>query len=359
MKLIGTSDWHLHNFKDYANVGSGGINSRAQWILYAIRQILHYAHVYGIKHVLFAGDMFHQRGKVEVSLYNAVYDTIEDFFYNYGVTVIMIPGNHDNIDNSDKPEFSFRKFSEIAWVVDDFDVIGVKSDLAGKVDVNVFCAPFVKNVKKTKDKLEEFANRAKNMPNSILMSHIGVTGGVTGKEHYALKDMYAIRELKPECYKYVVLGHYHTPQVLPGTRNAFYCGMPLQRDFNDEGSARGFFVMDTDKRCDIQFVEIPMTPKFISVEYNEKAKYDWNDMTGNFYKFSYKGHKELEKIASLMPEGALYKTVPRKEYKSTQRVNNVSVDMNFNTIVANWAKEFRPEAEDVGIDILNEVMTER
>ena len=135
MKLIATADWHIHEFSDFStilnvhwsqhyqrfiesdNEDSKPMNSRLFNILNGLCDMRDYAIQNNITQIINAGDVFHKRGSISVTAFNAVHKVLESF-YRAGLTMYIIAGNHDQVDSSISPETSIHTFSDLACVIE-------------------------------------------------------------------------------------------------------------------------------------------------------------------------------------------------------------------------------------------------
>ena len=112
-----------------------------------------------------------------------------------------------------------------------------------------------------------------------------------------------MKDLKSSHWKYLIAGHYHQPQLLD--YNAIYTGTPVQNSFGDELKGKdgynGFFVIDTDKRYDIQFVPI-IAPRFITVSSaDELGQYDSDYIKSNYFRIKSTA-KDVEEIKDTLSD---------------------------------------------------------
>lgn len=283
MKFIATGDWHLSEFSDfsrkmsvYFNYGTGRytetteddaehsvieMNSRLFDILNGICDMRDYAVSNDIHYILFAGDLFHKRGMITVSVFNAAY-TILSTFHQVGVDMVAISGNHDDISNERISQTSIHTFGSIINVIESPRLIELD-------DVEIVAVPYSKDKEYVLDSIANLRNQCKDANSAILMCHLGITGGRVGSGMYSMKDDYSLTELTSSKWKYLIAGHYHQPQLL--SENSIYTGTPVQNSFSDElpddlyGGYNGFFVLETNKRYDIEFVPIK-APRFVTVK---------------------------------------------------------------------------------------------
>lgn len=282
MKIACTADWHIHEFQDFAkqilvrwderrqryvpDTSGKEMNSRLFHILDGICDLRDYCVGHNIYRVLHAGDVFHKRGSITVNTFNAAHRILQTFG-SCGLEMIIIAGNHDQVDASTKPDTSIHTLSK------SFGIMIVEEPLIhtisqGDEQISVMCIPYGRSKSHVLLSLQQLKPNL-DTRQSILLMHCGVTGGAVGSGMHLMTDDYSLDELYWDKWKYVVLGHYHRPQLL--AYNVFYCGTPVQNTFNDElpddenGGYNGFFVVDTSKRFDVEFVPIHQ-PRFITVD---------------------------------------------------------------------------------------------
>ena len=348
MKIAVFSDLHAHNFKEFDKASDRSGSYRLDTTLDCIFFMKQYCIDNGISTVLFGGDMFHVRSKVNTMVYNACYDAIKSLAEV--CEIHMIPGNHDDYDNSDTPTHSLHPFKEIpnVYVYDTPAVV----NLAGG-QATLFALPFSKNTTRCKEWISEISIMATESNNPILLAHLGVWGATVGSHSYPLPEAYTVEDLYPEVFKYVVLGHFHKRQFLGDYPRAFYCGAPIQHSFNDEGEDKGFYIIDTSKRWDVQFVAIP-NPKFVTIKMPcTKGLLETLAEQGDYVRVQV-NEEELQQFLSIVPHNLMYKVELQKSYEQETRVD-VKIGMSFEEIVSAYADEFYPDAKDIGLKILNEV----
>ena len=360
MKIACTADWHIHQFQEFSkqitvtwshpqkrflqSTTGKEMNSRLFDILNGICDLREYCVKNNIKYVLNAGDVFHKRGNINVETFNAAYKVIESF-NDMGVSLICIAGNHDQVDSSDNPATSIHTLSKICTVIEEPSVFCTSQ-------FRVCCLPYSRNKNLIMDSLDEFAQN-EDRSSSILLAHLGVTGAAVGSGMYTMIDEYTLDDLKASKWKYVVLGHYHRPQVL--LPNTFYCGTPVQNSFNDElpdtenGGYNGFFVIDTES-TNVEFVPV-CQPRFITVTSLDGV---WSP--NNYYRMKVTAEK-MEDINS-DSIGDNVKLELEKDYSEISR-SSISLSDDYAVTLKKYVDE-KYDGEDerileLGMEILNEV----
>lgn len=347
-KILAWGDLHAHPFTDFAEPDDITGNSRLTSIVNCLKFMREYCVENGIKYALDAGDIFHKRKAVDTETFNLVFNEIKAFG-EAGIKVIMIPGNHNQVDNSDLPSHSIEPFKEIpnVTVLDRFEPFEID-------DFIVFPAPYSKNAEMVKKAIDEYAYTTTNEgleKKSILLAHLGVSGAFVGKSSYAMADSFTVEDLMPHAFRFVVLGHFHKYQDLGGHHHVFYTGAPIQHNFNDSDQDKGCWVLDLEDGKK-EFVEIP-SPKFITV--TDWKSVDPKTLEGNFVRYQVSSD-EVEELAESLPENSKHRLEVQKVYEEDKRVD-VDFSMSFEEIVEKYAEEFNAEAKEVGLEILREALT--
>lgn len=354
MKAIAFGDYHGHLYTDFMNVDEITGNSRFTQQLNTLQYMRKYCIDNDIPLVLFAGDLYHKRVTVNTVVYNMIRDEIKQFG-EAGIRVVMIPGNHDQVDNSDLPQHSLHSFRELENVVvlDKFEPHYEHFHQDDKIEsIGIYPAPYSKNAQMVKDAIEQYAYITTNEgleKKSVLLGHLGISGAYVGKGNYAMADAFAVEDLFPHAFAFGVFGHFHKRQYLGGHKHYFYTGAPIQHSFSDEGEEKGFMVLDFETG-EATFEEIP-SPMFITVSNYKEV--DFNELKGNFIRFQVNSD-DVEDLMSKIPEDLQYRLEVQKVYKEEKRVD-VDISMSFADIIKTYAKEFKPEAEKTGLDIWREV----
>ncbi len=385
MKLVATGDWHIHNFTDfsesiltiwdnnllrYTKVDENSehfenakeMSSRLLNILNGLCDMRDYCVHNDIQNVLMAGDCFHKRGTIEVTVFNYTYKILESF-QECGIITHILAGNHDQVDASQQPVSSVHGFKEIANVIESPELVVVD-------DVEIVAIPYSKDKEFVLNSMKSLRANCKHPESSILMAHLGVTGGTVGSGMYSMKDEYTLKELMSSKFKYVVLGHYHQPQFLD--YNAIYSGTPVQNSFSDElkgdDGYNGFFVIDTDKRYDITFVPI-IAPRFITVNSaKELSKLDPEFLKNNYVRIK-SSAKDIDEIQGVLEDlvGEDSQTLSirmelEKEYAKEHR-SDIGVSQSFEETIETYAsenfgidEEGYPELLGKGLEILSKAM---
>lgn len=239
----------------------------------------------------------------------------------------------------------------------------------GSEEVEVVAIPYSKDKNFILSSIKSFREKCTDSKSAILLTHLGISGGVTGSGMYVMSDEYNLKELSPELWKYIVLGHYHRPQLL--CNNTFYCGTPVQNSFNDEvkegNGYNGFFIIDTSKRYDIEFVPL-IAPRFVTVSSVEDLEGFTQDFLENNYvrvKTKAENVEEVKELLGQFGKEEALNEVRLELEKSyiTEARSDINVSMSFEDTIKTYVAEKCPDdvkklkIENLGLEILSEVVS--
>lgn len=383
MKILATSDWHAHNFKEFSktlsvcwnedslayeitdphNPDSQEMNSRLFNILSGLCQMRIYCVSNDITDILFGGDMFHHRGTIDVTVFNPIFQLLGTFA-QLGVHIHAIAGNHDQVDNSVNPQSALYGFRKLIHVIEQPEkfILGDNTE--------VVALPYAKDKQFILSTLKQLRAQCENPTQAILLCHLGIDGGLVGSGMYAMHDEFTLDDLMSDQWKYVVVGHYHRPQIL--SYNSVYCGTPVQNNFGDEmlgpDGYNGFFVVDLDRRWDVQFVSI-IAPRFVTLSSaKELEQLDTDFVKNNFVRVKVKASGDkLEEIqgtleSTLGDDAQCIRLELEKDYSVSHR-SGISLTQAYDDVIKTFAQEnwkddsTLPKVIDQGLEILREALS--
>ncbi|ALA13001.1 recombination exonuclease [Bacillus phage TsarBomba] len=352
--LINFSDFHLHNFEDYAKPMTYNFFGREMELTdRLVAQIETLNKIFAIAHendadILFDGDFFHARNRIPTLVFNLGFDTIYENMMRYpNINMYMIVGNHDQKDNSPMPEHSLRTFRTIprVTILDDFKPVHTGSCM-------IYPVSYSDDIAMAKTKIKEFAEHAKTVQEpTILVGHLGVDGSETGRYSHRLEGAFQLGDLYPHVFTYVALGHYHKRQFLGGTDNTFYSGNPLQASFSDEGQDKGVFHLNVETIGKPEFIPIE-NKKFITLDHIPE---NIQEIVDNNYVRLILPQELATEVAVFKENTDNVRLEIKKEYHTETRIN-IAVTSSEKEIVEAYAKEYAPEIVDLALDILKEAM---
>lgn len=258
MKYIVISDVHFHKFNDFSKSTGRVNNTRFENQLDAVEDVLKLAKKED-RTVLFAGDLFHQRGRVDTQVFNEAFSLFKKY---EDVRVVAIEGNHDNVDNSINSVSSLEPFKVLSnfTLIETYDKISLGDDTLVGVSYGEEYA-----------ELKEFI---KNNKATILMAHLGVEGSY-GAGMSKLDGPFSTGDLMvPDNYDIGLLGHYHRRQEV--SPNTFYIGNPVAQNFSDSEQQKGYITFETENgkvvNDSLKFTRLKY-PMFIKVDNTNINKY--------------------------------------------------------------------------------------
>jgi DNA repair exonuclease SbcCD nuclease subunit len=224
MDFIAFSDLHLNKFP-YANITKDGENELLMAGLNIIDQVYAKAVEYGVKFIFFCGDMFHIRTKLDSDIYsNLVYKKLKQYFGpKTPINLILIPGNHDQIDKTGTHVLA--PFSEIynVTVVDKLYKRG-----------NIVICPHQYDI----DKLYAFLEKNSTEQDIIFMHQLIFNSPVMSGAIFRKNEAVDISRFK---YKLLFSGHNHRPFVNKSS-DAHNIGSPMHYDFGDAECPERFMI---------------------------------------------------------------------------------------------------------------------
>lgn len=260
-KILLFSDIHVHAHK--------GSQDRLQNCLDALYWVFLTARERGIKDVVFGGDLFQDRQKIQVLTYHQTYKIISQF---PDLRIYLLLGNHD------------------LWYYEKTDISSVLP-LGAISHVTVIDKPTTLNIAGldidflpfTHDPITMIAeNFRKKSP--VMVGHCAVDGALLNFHHRTKaevsvefeNEMKVVSKEVFDGYKRVFLGHYHGAQKL--NEVVEYIGSTLELTFSEAFQTKHIVVLDTDT-LKTEYINNDFSPKHLILSPEELDKYD---LQGNF-----------------------------------------------------------------------------
>lgn len=267
-KVLVFSDLHIHAHKNSED--------RLQDCLNVLDWVFQTALSRNIKTLLFCGDLFHDRQKIDVLAYQKTFEIFEKYLANSvnpPLNVYLLLGNHDlwYLEKCDVSSvFPLRNIPGVT-VIDRPSTL----EIEGK---EISFLPYTHNPIAD---LSTIQNKDKF---KILCGHIAIDGAVMNKiygihsetsiEHDG--DMIKVDANIFHDWHQVFLGHYHCEQQL--SKNAEYVGSPLQLSFGEAFQHKHIIVYDLETH-EKEYVRNKFSPQHFIIPKKDISKYDLN---GNF-----------------------------------------------------------------------------
>lgn len=361
------SDAHIGIYNNFAKLlEDDNINDRSQASIDSVGEAFDIA-IKEKTHLVSVGDLFDNRGSLDVRLINRVADLFAKKVPQLakGCNVYLLAGNHDQIDNSDLPENALtwlRYFSTDAHRI--YVLNQVQSFQFN--DVCISFLPYSENVKASKAALKELISTLpKDKPN-ILFAHVGVEGAVDGGMYtHRLGGAYGLGDLYPKVFEKILLGHYHRRQalgeadnIIPEQAKALYVGSTSQKSFSDEGQQKGVDLLKIkDKTVQDKFIPL-VSKEFLTIDLadsqyknitNEKLSELFNTYYVRVVSHEAKQAKQLQDVIN--HENIKVAVALKEEQKSENRLG-IKVTDSEEKIVTEYAKKYYPTSTDTAIRVL-------
>jgi DNA repair exonuclease SbcCD nuclease subunit len=202
-----------------------------------------------INKIIFCGDFFHNRSEITVNTLHAAGELLEHF---HNFELIMIAGNHDSFYKNDSRvnSISILNGRKNITVLDKPTTM----QMYGK---ELFFAPWgteLGDMKECDIMFGHFEIESFKM-NSFKMCDSG----------FKTKDLLKYAPL-------IISGHFHLREERKyESGNILYVGCPLELDFGDAGSSKGYYILDI-KTSEYTFFQNDVSPKHYKIPLSELIK---------------------------------------------------------------------------------------
>lgn len=246
MKILLFSDLHIFNhfsmsiFEDIA------------------QKFIHDLHLYckvnKINKIIFLGDWFHLKNKVQVPSYIKSWESLK-LFKDSKIDIVFLIGNHDSpqADTNDQSIlYSFENYGKIIPLYDWEDIDGIRF---------------------------HYLSYTKELPKFELSSGKNILCGHLDVNNFLMEGSFictnGFTEESFEDFEHVYSGHFHKHQE---RHNITFIGTPYQTRFSERNDDKGFIVYDTITGKD-EFVVYDSAPTFKEISAEDE---DESTIKGNF-----------------------------------------------------------------------------
>lgn len=262
MKILHTSDWHLGRILH----GHPLLEDQKHMLDQVLNELLN-----GYDALIVAGDIFDRAvpPAPAMTLLNGFLDRVQEL----NIPVVMIPGNHDNMERLNYGASLFERHNiHIRCGYDRFEPVTVKDD-AG-LELDIFTMPFVEHAyvaellgdAEVKDKesavtalLERMKPFGREGVSSILVAHEFIAGSEESEsERVFIGGSHVVNASLFNDFTYVALGHLHKFQEA-GLSHIYYCGSPLAYSFGEVGNSQGLSSVTVTEQG-IQVKQVSLVP---------------------------------------------------------------------------------------------------
>jgi DNA repair exonuclease SbcCD nuclease subunit len=265
-KILITGDSHIHNHKNSED--------RLKDCVKALDWVFETAYNQKISNILFLGDLFHSRQKINVNAYQWTFETFLKWMKmsDWNPTVYLFVGNHDMAHKFDPDVCSVKPL----MAIDGVKII----DTPQTLQIDKHYVSFMPYTEDPISVIETF----KDAPKELLLGHIALDGAILNSVHHTQSevviehdgDMKIIDANVLKEWKQVFLGHYHGGQKVGN--NIEYVGSPLELSFGEAFQEKHLIIYDLDTKEE-EYVINDFSPKHLIITQNNVDKYD---LTNNF-----------------------------------------------------------------------------
>jgi DNA repair exonuclease SbcCD nuclease subunit len=290
-KALVFSDAHIHPHKRSTE--------RLNHCVEALRWVFQTAIDRKIKHVIFGGDLFHDRQKIDVLTYQRTFELFEEFLLEKGemVThfeqsvyvppfqVYLLMGNHDmfHFQKWDISTLNPLRNVEGVWVINKPSVQMVGDQLVGFLP---YTHDPIKDVAEVQE-LWQQEHKIRGLDSTmqkVLVGHVAVDGAVWNVKHGTTSevtvehdgDMTTVGPEQFDWWDRVWFGHYHAEQKL--NDRVEYIGSPLQLSFGEAFQKKHILIYDFEKKKS-EYIKNDFSPQHYIIKQDELDHYD---LEGNF-----------------------------------------------------------------------------
>jgi DNA repair exonuclease SbcCD nuclease subunit len=350
------SDFHAHNHTYCATRTSipgirGLYNSRLADSVAVLDEIVEYAKDHKIKHVVFCGDLFHRRTSVFTDVRYVVTDRLHKFVEE-GITLYMIPGNHDMGDRKGNVH-SLVGLGELSPYINVYNKVSLSSLDA----VDFVFVPYTDSLDEAKNMLEKAGDLAALSPKpTILFAHLGMQGAKVGSDYVLVADSdISVTDVPSSKFVACFFGHFHEHQQL--FLNGWYVGATHEHNWGDAGGSRGYLHVNVEDDGKVSFKQIKTSaPNFVVRKDEEIVVWKHND----FLKVITK-EKFLDKEALKKEMGITHLEIVTDTEEDNTEFTLDTTQLSPLSILEQWVDKKLPqhldrdEVLDIGKDILKEI----
>lgn len=343
MKAYIIGDLQAHAWKQF-ETDTSQVNSRLMDLINELKRIRQLAVKNKVTNVFILGDVFEERGKIDVVVLNMLYREFLKF-KKQNIKVITLVGNHDKVPLGDF--HSLEVFQDVCTVCDEPTVYKFRG-------AKVLAIPFQAESKDTVKALKKFGRDV-----DMILMHTAVRGakldsGKTWDEGIRLKHI----PKKP----YVFMGHDHSFKQL--RKRVWYVGSLLHVDWGDAGKEKFFVEWNSKNKPVFHHTEGPVFKQFKVPETTrlKKTLRSLKNCSGNFVRIYYAGSftdfSKIKRIVTRLLKARYVEVFPETHILTAEELHqtiNYDLDPVLKKYVKKLPKSIRKEAFILGKDILKRV----
>ena len=315
MKILIFSDIHIHPHKKSVERLNDCLKV-LDWVFETAKQT-------NIKDIVFLGDLFHDRQKIDVLTYQKTFEILEKHLINNDYRLYLLLGNHDLWHNQKWDISSVNPFRNLPGVT----VVSSPSVIPISDEYLFGFLPYTHNPIKDLVKIEEMweleKSKRKIDPPKILGAHIAVDSALWNVRHNVISDvsvehdgdMVKVTHDIFSNWTKVFLGHYHAQQKLSDIVE--YIGSPLQLSFGEAFQEKHIVVYDIEKNTS-SYINNDFSPKHYIINENEIDDYN---LKNSFVRLEVKdiSSAEMSDIRKNLVENKMVSTMEIKQITSIEQ----------------------------------------
>ncbi len=314
MKILIFSDIHIHPHKKSTE--------RLNHCVEVLNWVFSKAIEKNIKNIIFLGDLFHDRQKIDVLTYQKTFEVFEKYLFNHNLNVFLLLGNHDLWHYQKLDVSSVNPLRKLPGV----KIINKPSveEIHEKNEVFFFgFLPYTHDpIEDLKRVEEDWKLKVNKKQNKILGGHISVDGAMWNVKYKTVAevtiehdgDMVKVDADVFKNWDKVFLGHYHAEQKL--NEKVEYVGSPLQLSFGEAFQQKHILVFDTNEMT-TEYIENTFSPKHYIISENELEKYK---LEGNFVRLEVEdiADRQMSEIRQSLVENVKVSTLEIKQIQKRE-----------------------------------------
>jgi DNA repair exonuclease SbcCD nuclease subunit len=308
MKIIIFSDIHIHPHKKSAE----RLDHCIQTLDWTFRTALEKK----IKNIVFLGDLFHDRQKIDVLTYQKTFEIFEEHLCGNELNLTLLLGNHDLWHYQKLDVSSVNPLRNLPGVrIVNSPSVEVLSDKEEKFFFAML--PYTHNPIEDLKKIDQEWNSKNPKNQKILGGHVSVDGAIWNVRYNTTSDVAIEHDgdmvrVGPEIFDSwdrVFLGHYHAAQKL--NEKVEYVGSPLQLSFGEAFQDKHLIIYDTESD-EKEYVKNTFSPKHYILNEDEISDHE---LEGQFVRLEVSdlADKQMSDIRQRLTEGSKVATLEIKQ----------------------------------------------
>lgn len=245
-------------------------NERLEDCLEVLRWVFKTAKKENIKTILFGGDFFHDRQKIEIYTYQKTFEILRDELNGSGIELFLLLGNHDIWFNDNTDFSSVMPLSALPGIV------VVKKPTRIKIENHSWdFIPFTHNPIESIKELKEL--KELDGEEEYSLGHLALDGAILhNNQHSDVSvehdgEMVTVSASIFSHYRHTFLGHYHAEQKV--NKKVEYIGSPLELSFGEAFQKKHIIIFDGDKN-EPQYIENEFSPKHLILSMDECKNFE-------------------------------------------------------------------------------------